>query len=818
MTSYRSTWWWVSVLFGGLAVAMALAVLKVGASAPAAVRLTGATQGAQQARSYDIVVTAPGPGGPGNAAGWTATPAQLDTLYGGITLAQYQEISRLPGVEVAAPLTMVGYVPFTVSAPMAIPASVRSAKKPQGVTITVRLRSDNGLSTVTWDDVTIAYPQLRPSTLSIKLSWTFQLPLIAVDPAAEARLLHLDGAVTSGSYLPETPALSSGPVPMLMAGSLASDEAAQVTVDPAQAGPPPSGPQPGAVTGGTATLTTASAYQQLVDEARTRTGTISNYWTAGPVSYAQAADGVLEPQSVDTSLAGAWDGAYQWAGAPGEAGALDVPFRSLTEHTAITAAASVRAVGIFDPARVASTPGTPSPYVPEMLTGADARSRQLLGGRPLAAGGDPGGYPGSAASLIVPLADVGTFTSGFRGANDAAPVGTIRVRVAGAAGDTAASQDRISAVAQEIVRATGLHVQAVLGSTATTRVVDLPAGLHGRPALLVDEVWYHSDVRTTVWSGLGQDSMVLSALVLLAGEVVLAWGTWQVMRGRRSELATLRALGWQRRQLGWKLLAEFALAAVVGAAAATLAGYTVGALIGRHEWAWLLGIAAVGAAVLFGTWRTRRQAKAVVLAEPRRGGQAPRLTTWRQGGTAIPFGAVRSLLRSPARTLLSTFVIAVAAVALSLGLAARWAFSGAVTPWTLRPLTSEGAVVNAAAVLLALLLAMFTVADLNSTTLREHAAELRTLRALGWRAQDLARLMTRNALLPGLAGGLAGGAFDLLAGLPVAGSAPLRLIALVGIAAAAGIAMSALAACVPVLFTVHLRFAHPYHMLTRRDG
>ena len=126
----------------------------------------------------------------------------------------------------------------------------------------------------------------------------------------------------------------------------------------------------------------------------------------------------------------------------------------------------------------------------------------------------------------------------------------IRVRVAGAAGDTAASEDKISAVAQEIVRATGLHVQPVLGTTVTTRVVALPAGLHGRPPLLVDEVWYRSDVRTTVWTGLGLDSIVLVELQLLAGEVGIGWGTWRLLRSRRRELATLRALGWRRQTAG----------------------------------------------------------------------------------------------------------------------------------------------------------------------------------------------------------------------------------------------------------------------------
>ena len=196
---HRSLWWWMSVTCGVLAVGVALALVIVGTAAPASVRLTGSVPGTGAARSYDIVVSAPGAAGAagdGGPDGWTEKPAALDGLSGGITLAQYNAISKLPGVEVAAPLTMVGYVPFTVSAPMAIPARVRDAA-PTGVTLTVRLRSDNGLSTVTWDDVTIAYPTVNPATLSVKLNWPFQLPLVAVDPAAEARLLNMNDAAPS---------------------------------------------------------------------------------------------------------------------------------------------------------------------------------------------------------------------------------------------------------------------------------------------------------------------------------------------------------------------------------------------------------------------------------------------------------------------------------------------------------------------------------------------------------------------------------------------------------------------------------------------
>jgi hypothetical protein len=786
MTSYhRSVWWWISVTCGGLAVAVALAVVVVGTSVPASVQLTGNMPGTGDPRSYDIIVSAPGSGGADDAES-AAKPAALDSLSGGITLRQWDAIRALAGVQVAAPLTMVGYVPFTVTAPIDIPASVRAAA-PTGVTLTIRLRSDNGLSTVTWDDATIAYPTVKPSSLSVKLSWTFQLPLVAVDPGAEAQLLNLNGAVTSGSYLPESAAAAGGPVPMLMAGSLASDEAAQVIIDSPAAGSPGGDSSAAA----TATLTTKSAYRQLLGEVTSTPGKIAGYWTAGPVTYAAGPGGALAPEPVATSLAAAWNGAYQWAGQPAQASALDVSFRTLTEHTAPAGGATVKAVGVFDPARVASAPATPSPYSAELLTGADPRSRQLLGDQPLAPDGDPADYGRSAASLVVPLSDIGAFTGGYSGETRNAPIGAIRVRVAGAEGDTAASADKISAVAQEIVRATGLHVQPVLGTTATTRVVALPAGLHGRPALLVDEVWYGSGVRTTVWTGLGLDSIVLVELELLAGEVGIGWGTWRLLRSRRRELATLRALGWRRRQLAGRLLAEFAPAVVIAAGAAALAGYAVSAaLAGRLAWAWLL--LCVPPLIAVAVSRARRTLLAAKLSGLARTVRppAPSARPARAGG---PARLVRGRLRPRSRRLLRALVIAGASVALSLQLAARWAFAGAATSWTQHAVTGPGLLVDGAAVLVVTAMATFTVADLDWVALREQAVDVRTLRAIGWSDLDLTLFRLWNAAWPGLAGGLIAGGIDVLAGLPASGAALLRVSALVVLAVGAGLVLSLLA-------------------------
>ena len=81
MTGYhRSVWWWMSVTCGALAVGVAIAVLVVGTSAPASVQLSGSLPGTGAARSYDIVVSAPGSGGSGDTGGKGDLSSRLGTL------------------------------------------------------------------------------------------------------------------------------------------------------------------------------------------------------------------------------------------------------------------------------------------------------------------------------------------------------------------------------------------------------------------------------------------------------------------------------------------------------------------------------------------------------------------------------------------------------------------------------------------------------------------------------------------------------------------------------------------------------------------
>jgi len=70
---------------------------------------------------------------------------------------------------------------------------------------------------------------------------------------------------------------------------------------------------------------------------------------------------------------------------------------------------------------------------------------------------------------------------------------------------------------------------------------------------------------------------------------------------------------------------------------------------------------------------------------------------------------------------------------------------------------------------------------------------VRTLRALGWSAWDVARRRFRGTVRLGLAGGLVTGAVVMLGGLAMAGAVPLRLVAAGFLVALAGVAVSLLA-------------------------
>jgi hypothetical protein len=251
-------------LLAGMLVATTAFTVLTAASRTAQIRTIG-TVSAHFRPAYDILVRPAGARSSLESATGTVQPDFLSGLYGGITMAQWHQIQKMAGVQVAAPVAMVGYTFMQAQFPVELPAAdvaqpgrqiyrvsttwvsangaTRVPEPPSYVYVTpdeLHFSFNNGAtsetlpggSTVTscpvtapaadpfsfasragtwcWSKAdgdgtppgTISYVNLHGHA-GFSVDWQFPMLIAAIDPRAEARLDGLDHALTSGQYLPE---------------------------------------------------------------------------------------------------------------------------------------------------------------------------------------------------------------------------------------------------------------------------------------------------------------------------------------------------------------------------------------------------------------------------------------------------------------------------------------------------------------------------------------------------------------------------------------------------------------------------------------
>ncbi len=252
----------LALLLGMMVATTAFTVLTA-ASHTSQLRAIG-TVSAHFRTAYDILIRPAGSRTALENSTGTVQPNFLSGIYGGITLAQYRQIGKIPGVQVAAPIAMVGYA-FESGANIFVPLPPGAAagKGRQLYRYTTTWVSAGGSSRVTEP---ASYIYLTPNRLgyvgqtgaSVEVlpdgtrvpvcpelgnaaspfapaaqsgsscfsringegmpgprgderyvdpfsvvGWSFPLLIAAIDPVAEAKLDGLNAAVTSGHYLSE---------------------------------------------------------------------------------------------------------------------------------------------------------------------------------------------------------------------------------------------------------------------------------------------------------------------------------------------------------------------------------------------------------------------------------------------------------------------------------------------------------------------------------------------------------------------------------------------------------------------------------------
>jgi putative ABC transport system permease protein len=618
----------------------------------------------------------------------------------------------------------------------------------------------------------------------------FPILIAAIDPKQEAALLGLDRTIVSGRYLREGDrpyVVAHGRVvPAIVSTHVYADDELDVTVErlkpPASANVPKTLASRRAfrfVTGlsgrviGHIRVRPPHVYAQLIRgtaENRVR-GEIggANYWTASDVRYRKRVR-PLAPLPTRNPWR-IWKSPRYFSGyAEAPPDNLDPQFRRLRPHAAsnlivggVVNGAGFRVVGRYDPRELPEfSPLSRVPletYYPPLLEPANAASKAALGGKPLLPTQNLGDYIAQPPLLLTTLAGIRPFLNPkwYAGASPEAPISAIRIKVAGVKGPDPLSRERIRVVAQKIREETGLEVDVTAGSSPHPLLVDLPAGRYGRPRLSLTEGWSKKGVSVVFLNAVDRKSLTLLGLILVVCGFFLANGAFALARARRAEIGTLMTLGWSAGAVFRALLGELALigfgAGVAGTGLAALLVWVFGLDLSLVRTLLVLPVA-VGLACVAGfvpAWRASR-ASPLDAIRPAIAGRSHR----RRVSRLATLAAV-NLARLPVRTLVGVAGLAIGVAALTVLLGIQRAFQGTLVGTLLgNAISLQVRGTDLVAIGLTIGLAALSVADVLYLNLRERAAELVTLRTVGWSDATLARLVAWEALALGLLGGLGG--------------------------------------------------------------
>lgn len=137
----------VALLAGILLATTAFTVLTA-ASRTAQLRTVG-TVSAHFVPAYEILVRPKGTRTALERQTSTVQPNFLSGIYGGITMAQYRKIASIPGVQVAAPIALVGYTLLVPELSFPLPAADLSRPGRQLYRVTTTWISQGGTSRAT---------------------------------------------------------------------------------------------------------------------------------------------------------------------------------------------------------------------------------------------------------------------------------------------------------------------------------------------------------------------------------------------------------------------------------------------------------------------------------------------------------------------------------------------------------------------------------------------------------------------------------------------------------------------------------------------
>jgi len=735
--------------------------------------------------TYDILVRPSGTRSPIEEKYGLVEANFLSGIAGGITIDQYEVIKTIPGVEVAAPIAMIGYIVQFVQT-----ENLGSLSEPGVYALEDTVVVDNGFSVYTTTKTVYFYigPSGMVSSghaggiiinppfahLGVKGGVDVSFLMAGIDPVQEALLIGLEQTLKNGAYLKNEPIIH---LPGLSFG----DKVISSTVEiPALINATPY-----------ISITLQSSLSRLV--LPSETPNIEAIMKRGGKEYLDTLPREpIKVQKIDSNTLfralveelqkgqSAWAPLvealpapviYKEASAPFPyAGLLlevirpnsqdvffgEPTYRECSGPVGVNNAFRIALKGVFgiNDLKVEDVNRVPlETYFPPIVTlRYDEDGHPVEPPRTLHPTRSPCGYIQSPPLILTTL----EAARALRGDNC---ISAIRVRVGGIDKLTPAAQRKIEAIASEIHRRTGLDVDIMVGSSPRRILVHVPGIGY------VEEQWVQKNVTLSYHRRIQSGHLLLIAALLLTGGLFAADMAWADLLAHQPVLALQKALGWRSSTLmGWVLKRTFLLGVGAGVGGTALAA---GALRLAHQPLpsplWLIGVPfMVTALSLLGSLYPALEAARV-----------PPIPLLQMSG--LRHRPVRRLRgRSWGALLFIRYVL--------LGVARRWSRSllagmtAALCAGLLVVLV--GVVVDRAGYLSGTLLGEYILvkvegyhwmlvgvgfglaaAGMGNALLAgvvERRGEIGVLKALGWRTGEVAKLFLMEGLVLGFVGGLVG--------------------------------------------------------------
>lgn len=342
---------------------------------------------------------------------------------------------------------------------------------------------------------------------------------------------------------------------------------------------------------------------------------------------------------------------------------------------------------------------------------------------------------------------------------DGRPISAIRIKVEGVDDLSEASQEKIERVAEEIERITGHITDITLGSSPQPTLVHVPAINDAEEIGWVEQPWIKIGASITIFreAKIGFSGLILS---VIAVAVIYVWASSLVsLLTRRKEFAVLLSIGWRPSQLSRLLFTEnFILGMFVAIIAWMMLGFVYvneGATFDpiRFILTGLFGLVVYMLGAIIPAIITRK----ISPYEAMRTGEISKTSARFARTRGVLSMALNHFIGKWKRSILSVFTIALPTSLLAVFLFITFQLEGVMfTTWLGEYVALEVGPVHYTAMIVALIIAILTTAEIMWQNISERQEEIALLKAIGWKNFRVRMLIWLEGLFSGILAAIIG--------------------------------------------------------------